>query len=92
MPETDPTITPRCPRCDADAMIPGAFFYAEGYGSAKLSVGIFTKPKAMVMKGPVRTPLRLSVCGDCGHGEAEAAEPRKLWESYVDRLAREMGG
>lgn len=90
MPETHPDVTPRCPRCDGDAMIPDAFVYAEGYGSATLSVGIFTKPKAKIMKGPVRTPLRLSVCGDCGHVEIEASEPRVLWEAYVERLAREM--
>lgn len=90
MPETDPSITPRCSRCDSDALIPDAFFYAEGYGGAKLSIGVYTKPNAIMMKGPVRTGLRFSVCGDCGFVEAEAAEPRKLWDAYVDRLAREM--
>ncbi len=91
MPETDHSITPVCARCGADAMIPDAFFYAEGYGGAKLSIGVYTKPDAMMMKGPVRTDLEISVCGDCGHVEAEAADPRKLWDAYVQRLAREMG-
>ena len=92
MPETDPQLTPRCTRCGSDALIPDAFLYAEGYGSARLSVGVYTKPDARVMKGPVRTGLRLWVCGDCGFLEAEADEPRKLWDAYVDRLSREFDG
>lgn len=93
MPETDPSITPRCTRCGADAMIPDAFFYLKDYGSAaNLQVGVYKKPDAMVMKGAVRTDLTLSVCGDCGFVEAEAKDFRKLWEAYVDRLARELDG
>ena len=91
MPETDPAIAPRCTRCGSDALIPDAFFYAEGYGASKLSVGVYKKPEAMMMKGPVRTDLKLSVCGDCGHVEAEAADFRALWEAYVERLSREFG-
>lgn len=91
MPETDPSISPRCPRCDSDALIPDAFFYAEGYGAAKLSVGVYKKPDAVMMKGPVRTDLKLSVCGDCGHVEAEAGDFRALWAAYVERLSREFG-
>ena len=91
MPKHDPAITPRCTRCGSDAMIPDAFFHAEGYGASKLNVGVYTNPKAMMMKGPVRTELQMSVCGDCGFVEAQAADPRKLWDAYVERLAREMG-
>jgi hypothetical protein len=90
MPETDPSITPLCSRCGSDAMIPDAFVAAEGYGGVSLNVGVFTKPKAMMMKGPVQSKISVSVCGDCGFIEAEAVEPRKLWDAYVERLAREM--
>lgn len=90
MPETDPSISPRCTRCGSDAIIPDAFLYAEGYGSAKLSVGVYKKPDAMVMKGPVRTTLQFRVCGDCGLIEAEADDFRALWAAYVERLAREF--
>ena len=91
MPETDPSISPRCTRCGSDALIPDAFVYAEGYGSAKLSVGVYKKPEAKIMKGPVRTGLKISVCGDCGHVEAEAEDFRALWAAYVERLSREFG-
>ncbi|WP_412070515.1 hypothetical protein [Rubrivirga sp. IMCC43871] len=90
MPETDPTITPRCTRCGSDEMIPDAFLYAEGYGAAKLAVGVNKNPTARVMKGPVRTPLRFKVCGDCGLVEAEAEDPHALWEAHVERLTREF--
>ncbi|MAQ95384.1 MAG: hypothetical protein CMM84_17895 [Rhodothermaceae bacterium] len=91
MPETDPAITPHCTRCGSDALIPDAFLYAEGYGGPKLAVGIHKKPNAKMMKQPVRVPLRLTVCGDCGFVESEAAEPRTLWEAYVERLSNEFG-
>ncbi|MGB3542112.1 hypothetical protein [Rubrivirga sp.] len=90
MPETDPSITPVCPRCGSDAMIPDAFVTAEGYGGVTLNVGLFVNPKAMMMKRPVQSKLSVSVCGDCGHVEAEVVEPRKLWDAYIERLSREM--
>ena len=90
MPET--TLTPRCTRCGSDAMIPDAFVHAPDMGSAvRLQVGVYRKPDAMVMKSPVRTDLRASVCGDCGFVEVESADPRALWEAYVDRLSRQLG-
>ena len=92
MPETDPQITPRCTRCGADAMIPDAFVYLKDLGSTGLQVGVYKKPDAKVLKGAVRTDLTFSVCGDCGFVEAEAKDFRKLWDAYVDRLARELDG
>ncbi len=89
MPET--TLSPRCTRCGSDALIPDAFVYAEGYGAGTLSVGVFKKPEAMVMKQPVRTGLQVRVCGDCGFVEAQADDFRLLWQAYVDRLSREFG-
>ena len=90
MPET--TLTPRCTRCGSDALVPDAFLRVADYVSdVKLEAGVFTKPDALMMKGPVRTSVRVSVCGDCGFIEAEASEPRKLWDAYVDRLSRELG-
>lgn len=91
MPETSARVTPRCTRCGSDAMIPDAFIYPEGIGVAALSAGVYTKPDALMMKGPVRTELRVSICGDCGFVEVEVADARKLWDAYVDRLSRELG-
>lgn len=91
MPETDPAITPVCTRCGSDAMIPDAFVHVPDMGSAvRLQVGVYRKPDALMMKAPVRTDLRASVCGDCGFVEIEATDPRALWDAYVDRLARQL--
>ena len=91
MPERSPEITPVCTRCGSDAMIPEALLRAVDYVSeVKLEAVVNTKPDAIMMKGPVRTGVRVAVCGDCGFIEAEASEPRKLWAAYVERLSREM--
>lgn len=90
MPEK--SFSPRCTRCDSDAVIPEAFLGVKDLSSpAKLLVGVYTKPDALVMKGPVRSQVRVRVCGDCGLIETEAEEPRKLWDAYVERLSREFG-
>lgn len=90
MPES--SLSPRCIRCDSDAIIPDAFLGAKDVATAlRLTVGVYTKPEALVMKGPVHTDLNVRVCGDCGYVEAFASDPRRLWDAYVDRLAREFG-
>ena len=91
MPETNAAITPVCTRCGSDAVIPDAFAYVKDVGAVRPQAGVLTKPEALMMKGPVRTDLRLRVCGDCGLVEVEAADPRALWEAYVERLSREFG-
>ena len=91
MPETDPAITPRCTRCGSDAVIPDAHLLVADVGSTRFLVGVDRRPGAKVLKSPVRTDVRVRVCGDCGLVEVESADPRALWDAYVDRLARELG-
>ena len=91
MPDTSPEITPTCTRCGSDAIIPDAFAYVKDVGSVKPPAGVFKKPEAVFMKQPVRTDLRLRVCGDCGLVEVEAEDPHALWEAYVERLSNEFG-
>ena len=91
MPDTSPEITPTCTRCGSDAIIPDAFAYVKDVGSVKPQAGVFKKPEAVFMKQPVRTDLRLRVCGDCGLVEVEAEDPHALWEAYVERLSNEFG-
>lgn len=93
MPETDPSITPRCPSCGSDAIIPDAFLTVKDMVSAaKLLVGVYRKPDALMMKAPERVDADLRVCGDCGHVSLVASDPRRLWEAHVERLSREFGG
>jgi len=91
MPEND--LTPVCTRCGSDAVIPDAFLYIRDMGGApRMQVGVYKKPEALMIKEPVRTDLRMRVCGDCGLVEVESADPRALWEAYMERLSREFGG
>lgn len=90
MPER--SLAPTCTHCGSDSVIPDAFLGAKDVATAvRLTAGVYTKPEALMMKGPVSTEVRVQVCGDCGHIEAFAADPRALWDAYVERLAREFG-
>lgn len=89
MPERDPSITPRCPSCGSDALVPDAFLTVKDWGSnVALQVGVFRKPEALMMKAPERTGTSLRVCGDCGFVTLFADDPHALWDAHVDRLSR----
>ena len=88
MPETDPSITPVCRACGADAMIPNAFLIAKGYGGIGVQVGVNRNPEAKLMKRPVTVDAEVSVCGECGAVQMNATEPHKLWEAYAESLSR----
>lgn len=92
MPETHPSITPRCPSCGSDALIPDAFLGVKDLATnARLQVGVFRKPDALVMKGPERSDTAVRVCGDCGFVSLFATDPAALWAAHVERLSREFG-
>ena len=91
MPERDPSITPRCPSCGSDALIPDAFLTIKEWGSNFTpQVGVFRKPEALMMKAPERTDAGLRVCGDCGFVALFAKDPRVLWDAHIDRLSRDF--
>ena len=92
MPERDPSITPTCPNCGSDAVIPDAFLYdKDNMGSPKLQTCVNRVPDALLMKRPERTDTRVQVCGDCGFVALFSADARALWAAHVDRLSREFG-
>jgi hypothetical protein len=91
MPERDPSITPRCPSCGSEALIPDATLAVKDLVThAKLQVGVYRKPDALVMKAPERTEAELRACGDCGFVSLFASDPAALWDAHVDRLSREF--
>ena len=91
MPETDPSITPTCPSCGSDSVVPDAFLYVKDMGQATLQVGVNRAPDALIMKRPERTDARVQVCGDCGFVALFSADAHALWAAHVDRLSREFG-
>ena len=92
MPERSPEITPRCLKCGSDAMVPGVRVIDRGESNATRpqSVGLETKPDALLFKGEVRVETTAVVCGDCGFVEVYAADPYKLWDAHIDRLSRDL--
>jgi hypothetical protein len=92
MPETSSAITPRCLKCDSDAMVPGVRLIDRGESDMRKTteVGITTKPNAILFKGEVRVETEAFVCGDCGFVEVYATEPYKIWDAHIDRLSRDL--
>ncbi len=92
MPETSPELSPRCLKCGSDAVIPDVRLIDRREGNARMpaELGVETKPDALMFTGEVRVSTRAQVCGDCGFVEVYAADPRTLWDAYVERLAREF--
>ena len=88
MPETDPSITPRCVACGSDAVIRDA---VPSYGgSYMIKVGVYTRPEATLNKKPVVSSGSARVCGDCGYVMVYADDPRTLWDGYIDRLSNDL--
>ncbi|MGB3542110.1 hypothetical protein [Rubrivirga sp.] len=92
MPETSSEITPRCLKCDSDAMVPGVRLIDRGESNARYpaKVGLVTNPDAILFKGEVRVETEALVCGDCGFVEVYATEPYKIWDAHIDRLSRDL--
>ncbi len=86
MPETNPSITPVCRACGADAMIPDAILSSGG--STRFSVSVYSNPEARLRKQPATSEIAVTVCGECGVVEMRAAEPHTLWEAYAESLSR----
>ena len=89
MPETDPAITPVCPACGSDGVVPDVVAYAAGAGIHTLYAGIITQPRTMLNKGIVGSEAEYRACSDCGLVMQLAKEPHKLWEGHVERLSRD---
>ena len=92
MPER--SLSPRCLKCDSDAMIPEVRVIDRGDANSTrhtTELGLATKPDALVFKGEVRSETYAMVCGDCGFIELYADDPAALWDAHVDRSARQFG-
>ncbi len=90
MPETSPDITPVCPSCGSDAVVPNVVVYAAGYGVHTLYAGVITKPGTLMNKGIVASETEYRGCSDCGLVMQYAKDPGKLWEGHVERLSHDL--
>lgn len=89
MPERDPSISPVCPACGSDAVVPNVVVFAAGYGIHTLHAGVITKPGALMNKGIVSSEAEYRACSDCGLVMQFATDPARLWEGHVERLAND---
>jgi len=74
----------RCSRCDSESVIPdGVLSTRQGTWPGPVDVGFDEDPQALLLKGPVRVPLRVQICGECGHVDLYAESSRRLFEAYL---------
>ncbi|NJD19586.1 MAG: hypothetical protein FIA95_09945 [Gemmatimonadetes bacterium] len=70
----------RCPKCNSDRMIDGA--YVAGAQAPRLVVGVEHHPEKGRLTRVVSTQVHASVCGSCGFVELWANRPDELWGAY----------
>lgn len=69
-----------CPKCQGTVIIQGARVLDRGRGTQDLSVAVYSKPDAWVLKGETTGALWACICGACGYTE--------LYASNLDELVR----
>ena len=88
MPETHADITPTCPACGSDAIVPDV---RVSYGGAYTThVALDQAPDAPLRKQTVTVEASHRVCSDCGFVMLVAGDPRALWDAHVERLSRQL--
>lgn len=75
-----------CRNCSSTKIIPQVDVFDQGeYSSGRLTVGLATKPHAVLLKGLVTATVTANVCGECGYLELFISDPQKLYDAYVQR-------
>jgi predicted nucleic-acid-binding Zn-ribbon protein len=70
----------RCPKCNSDHMMDGAFM--ADATSQRLVVGVDRHPDLGALPHAASTQVHASVCGACGFVELYANQPAELYETY----------
>jgi len=84
-------MSEECGKCGSTKVIPLVGVMDQGQhsdGRLKAHVG-YTNPEAWLFKGPVYAKLSATICGECGHTELTAENPRELYDAYLAAKARE---
>ena len=72
-----------CPICGSQNVIPDASVTAS---HQHLKVVVKGNPQALVFKDPLIVDLKAQVCGECGHVEFKAADPKALYRRYKSSI------
>lgn len=73
-----------CCKCGSLDVIPNAEIM--GYGTAKVKAVVSGKPDAFMFKDPLRVDIDVQICGECGHMELKASNPKALFRRYKSSL------
>jgi hypothetical protein len=80
-----------CSRCGGGRMMKGCRVRGYQGGEVEIEVGQ-RNPEALVFTYPISASIRASICGDCGHVEFVAENPRRLWTDYLSIQKKKREG
>lgn len=81
------TMKPVCEVCGSQKVIPDVRILDQGqYSDGKLKVVVYGNPRALLFKDKVHGELKAGVCGECGHTELKAVNPKALYQAYQESL------
>lgn len=74
-----------CPRCQSTNLIKRVPIVDQGqYSDGQLKAHVADrKPDAFVFKNSVFAKLRVTICGECGHAELSAMNPKSLYAAWL---------
>lgn len=82
----------RCVVCGSERIIPGVTVGDQGrQSSGELKVVIAAHPDARIFREVTFSRLRAAICGDCGHVELAADDPRALYDAYLRNIGATQG-
>ncbi len=78
-----PNEQKRCPKCGSSEWIPDLTLESKGaVGIGDVVAQVECHPHALLFKGLIRSPLKATVCGNCGFTELYANDPHDLLAAY----------
>ncbi len=81
-----PDLSPLCPRCASQAVIPDIRLIDRDQNASRTQeVGLMRAPDAL-FKREVRVKTRVQVCADCGLVETYVEDPEALWQAHLERI------
>jgi len=80
-------MKPKCEVCGSAKIIPEVRIIDQGqYSDRKLHVVICGDAEALIFKDRLYGELKAHICGECGHTELRAVNPKDLYNKYQESL------
>ncbi len=84
-----------CAKCGSTELIPDVAVLTEGHlveGNRGVMAEVERRPRALLLKDPFRTPLKATVCGECGFTEIYATDAHELLSAHRTKQSSGEGG